>query len=211
MIDPFGLGSEWTNGVGGVSSLFHSGYSSSFACSAASMEYRASAQYQGDLMQYQYDRLSPGMQTVVEGASVAAMLFNIVAVAVDAEELLAPLSELSSLSSVSGVSGVTKAPSTALSTFRYTAEGETFIRYQSSNSAFTKITPSGGVMPGTFAAPASDGIIPLEQRVSTYNLPSPEISRPNVIILQPPKGTPIIGPRPVEGGPGNEVVFPFGY
>ena len=27
----------------------------------------------------------------------------------------------------------------------------------------------------------------------------------------PPPGTPIIGPRPVVGGTGNEVIFPMGY
>jgi RHS repeat-associated protein len=100
---------------------------------------------------------------------------------------------------------------TALSTYRVTQEGETFIRYESDNPAFTRITPSGGVTPGTFAAPASDGIIPVADRVPTYNLPSPEIPRPNVNILTPPAGTPIIGPRPVVGGPGNEVIFPMGY
>lgn len=100
---------------------------------------------------------------------------------------------------------------TALSTYRFTQEGETFIRYESANPAYTRITPSGGVTPGTYAAPASDGVIPLADRVPTYNLPNPEIPRPNVTILTPPAGTPVIGPRPVVGGPGNEVIFPEGY
>lgn len=98
-----------------------------------------------------------------------------------------------------------------LSPYRVTAPGETFIRYESANPAFTRITPSGGVTPGTFAAPASDGIIPLADRVPVYNLPSPRIPRPNVTILTPPPGTPVIGPRPVVGGAGNEVIFPMGY
>lgn len=100
--------------------------------------------------------------------------------------------------------------STALSTLRYTTEGETFLRYESADAAFSHITPSG-VTPRTFAAPVSDGLVPLEQRVSTYNLPNPEIPRPNVFTLRPPAGTPVIGPRPVMGGPGNEVLFPYGY
>jgi RHS repeat-associated protein len=101
--------------------------------------------------------------------------------------------------------------STALSTYRVTAPGETFIRYESGNPAFTRITPPGGVTPGTFAAPASEGIVPVAERVPTYNLPSPEIPRPNAITLTPPAGTPIIGPRPVAGGTGNEVNFWMGY
>lgn len=98
-----------------------------------------------------------------------------------------------------------------ISPYRVTAPGETFIRYESANPAFTKITPSGGVKPGTFAAPASDGFIPVADRVSVYNLPSPQITRPNTVTLTPPPETPIIGPRPVVGGTGNEVIFPRGY
>ena len=100
---------------------------------------------------------------------------------------------------------------TALSTYRVTTAGESFIRYESANPAFTRITPGGGVTPGTFAAPASDGIIPLADRAATYNLPTPQIPRPIVNTLTPPAGTPIIGPRPVVGGSGNEVIFPMGY
>ncbi len=99
---------------------------------------------------------------------------------------------------------------TALSPYRVTTAGETFIRYESANPLYTKITPSG-VKPGTFAAPASDGLIPVANRVPVYNLPSPQIPRLNAITLTPPPGTPIIGPRPVMGGTGNEVLFPIGY
>lgn len=103
------------------------------------------------------------------------------------------------------------APTTALSPYRVTTPGETFIRYESGNPSYTRITSTGGVKPDTFAAPASDGIVPVAERVTTYNLPSPEILRPNTITLTPPPGTPIIGPRPVAGGTGNEVNFWMGY
>jgi RHS repeat-associated protein len=99
----------------------------------------------------------------------------------------------------------------ALSTLRYTQEGETFLRYESDAPAFSRVTSSGGVTPGTFAAPASDGLVPISDRAAVYNLPNPEISRPNAITLQPPAGTAIIGPKPVEGGTGSEVIFPNGF
>jgi len=113
-------------------------------------------------------------------------------------------------SSLAAKSADTIAEGLRISPYRVTGPGETFIRYESANPAFTKITP-GGVKPGTFAAPASDGLIPVADRVPYYNLPSPQIPRPNAITLTPPPGTPIIGPRPVVGGPGNEVIFPMGY
>jgi RHS repeat-associated protein len=100
---------------------------------------------------------------------------------------------------------------TAVSEIRYTKAGETFIRYESANPAFSRITPSGGVTPGTYAAPASDGAVSLGQRVRAYNLPSPNIPRPKAVILTPPAGTPVIGPRTVVGGTGNEVIFPLGF
>ncbi len=101
--------------------------------------------------------------------------------------------------------------STALSTIRFTHSGETFYRYESGSSAFSRVTSSGGVTPETFAAPTSDGLVPIHLRVSTYKLPTPNIPRPNVINLRPSPGTAVIGPRSVVGGPGNEVMFPFGY
>ena len=100
---------------------------------------------------------------------------------------------------------------TALSTIRYTQPGETFIRYESTSPAFSRVTPTGGVTPGTYAAPASDGLVPVGERVSTYNLPSPDIPRPNAVFLRPPPGTPVIGPGNVVGGTGNEVIFPVGF
>jgi RHS repeat-associated protein len=99
----------------------------------------------------------------------------------------------------------------ALSTMRVTQPGETFYRYESGNPAFTRITASGGVTPETFVAPVSDGVVPIDLRASTYNLPNPQILRPTVRALGPPPGTAIIGPRSVVGGLGNEAMFPFGY
>jgi hypothetical protein len=100
---------------------------------------------------------------------------------------------------------------TAVSEIRYTQAGEQFIRYESANRAFSRVTPKRGVTPGTFAAPASDGLVPVGARISTYNLPSTDIPRTNHVLLNPPPGTPIIGPRTVVGGTGNEVIFPFGF
>jgi hypothetical protein len=104
-----------------------------------------------------------------------------------------------------------RATTTELSVIRYTHAGETFIRYESGNLAFSRVTASGGVTPGTYAAPASNGVVPIQLRASTYNLPTPDILRSNAIILHPSAGTPIIGPRSVVGGTGDEVIFPFGY
>jgi RHS repeat-associated protein len=99
---------------------------------------------------------------------------------------------------------------TALSTIRYTQEGESFVRYEGGNPAFTRVTPDGGLQPGTFAAPASDGIQPLGSLNGLYNLPNPEIPRAIYFQITPPMGTAVIGPSSVVGGTGSEVVFPFG-
>jgi RHS repeat-associated protein len=101
--------------------------------------------------------------------------------------------------------------SRALSTIRYTRPGETFFRYESNNPAFSRVTRSGGLRSGTYAAPVSDGLIPLSGRASVYNLPDPMILRTESFVLRPPPNTLIIGPKPVMGGTGNEVIFPFGY
>ena len=50
----------------------------------------------------------------------------------------------------------------------------------------------------------------MDQLSGTYNLPDPEIDRTQMFEIAPPTGTPIIGPQPVAGGTGNEVIFPFG-
>ena len=96
------------------------------------------------------------------------------------------------------------------SPYRYTQSGESFLRYESNNPAFSKVTPDGGLLPDTYAAPSSDGLLPQSLLNAQYKLPSPEIPRTNVYEITPPAGTPIIGPSPVAGGLGNEVVFPFG-
>jgi hypothetical protein len=69
--------------------------------------------------------------------------------------------------------------STALSTIRVTHPGETFYRYESGNPAFSRVASSGGVTPETFAAPASDGLVPIHLRASTYKLPSSNIPPPD--------------------------------
>jgi hypothetical protein len=93
---------------------------------------------------------------------------------------------------------------------RYTQEGESFLRYESSNSQFSKIGPNGEVAPGTFAAPSSDGKVDMNVLGQYYKLPDAQIPRTQMYEIRPPAGTPIIGPRPVPGGIGNEVVFPHG-
>src|SRR5207249_168065 len=100
--------------------------------------------------------------------------------------------------------------SSELSTIRFTQEGETFLRYESGNPAFTRVTEGGGLQPGTFAAPASEGVQPVESLEELYQVPHAEITRSTYFQIAPPKGTMIIGPRPLAGGTGNEVVFPFG-
>jgi hypothetical protein len=104
-----------------------------------------------------------------------------------------------------------KITTSAISEIRYTRAGEKFIRYETANPAFSRITANGGTKPGTFAAPVTDGLVPVGQRASTYNLPSPGLTRSSAVILEPPAGTAIIGPRTVRGGTGNEVFFPFGF
>jgi len=104
-----------------------------------------------------------------------------------------------------------RATASAISEIRYTQAGEKFIRYETANPAFSRVTANGGTKPGTYAAPASDGLLPVSRRASTYNLPSPGLSRSRAVILEPPAGTAIIGPRTVRGGTGNEVFFPFGF
>jgi RHS repeat-associated protein len=127
------------------------------------------------------------------------------------EEAPAALAGLGRLISKAFRASEAETTSTALSTIRVTQPGETFYRYETANPAFSRITSNGGVTPKTFAAPASDGVVPLELRVSSYNFPHPEIPRPIVRTLYPPPGAAIIGPRSVVEGTKNEVMFPFGY
>ena len=113
-------------------------------------------------------------------------------------------------SAATSTSSAASSTSTELSPYRYTQDGESFIRYESPTFP-SRITQSGGVTPNTYAAPVSDGLIPENLRNSYYNLPMPDILRPDVYYLNPSAGTPIIGPRPVIGGIGNEVNFWWGY
>lgn len=71
---------------------------------------------------------------------------------------------------VKTVTTAAKTAGTELSVLRYTQKGETFLRYESANPAFSRVTSGGGVTPGTFAASASDGLVPVAQRSSVYNL-----------------------------------------
>jgi hypothetical protein len=97
-----------------------------------------------------------------------------------------------------------------LSTYRLTQPGETFLRYESGNAAFSRVTGQGGLVPGTFVAPSSEGLLPQSALNLRYNLPSPEIPRVNVFEISPPAGTWVNGPKPVVGGTGYEVIFPYG-
>ena len=56
----------------------------------------------------------------------------------------------------------------ALNPIRFTQEGETFLRYESGNPAFSRVTPDGGLLPGTFVAPASEGVQPVESLNGLY-------------------------------------------
>jgi hypothetical protein len=121
------------------------------------------------------------------------------------------LLEPTPLGEVAASTALIQSESRALSTIRLTHPGERYIRYESNNAAFSRITSSGGVRLGTYAAPRSDGLVPVTRRASVYNLPDPMILRTETFLLRPPPNTLIVGPRPVAGGTGNEVLFPWGY
>ncbi|MGV3637524.1 MAG: hypothetical protein ACO1NQ_07735 [Flavobacteriales bacterium] len=110
--------------------------------------------------------------------------------------------------SVQSLRSATAAESNLPSIYRVTQPGESFIRYEAAN--MTRVTATGGVTPGTYAAPASDGLRLLDDVIPTYNLFRPEVPRVNYVQLTPPPGTLVVGPRPVAGGTGNEVLFPMG-
>jgi hypothetical protein len=104
----------------------------------------------------------------------------------------------------------TIAPGLRISPYRVTTAGETFPRFESSQLP-SRIAPNGGVAPGTFAGgQAADSTMGSYGASVNYNLPRPDIIRDVQYTITPPQGTWIIGPRPVAGGIGNEVVFPFG-
>jgi hypothetical protein len=104
-------------------------------------------------------------------------------------------------------SGTPQNTSTALSTHRFTSEGESSLRYESDALEYSRIGEDGSVAPGTFAAPATDGVQPQPALNGAYNLPNPEIPRTNVTEIKPPAGTLVVGPRSVQGGTGNEVIY----
>ena len=97
-----------------------------------------------------------------------------------------------------------------LSTYRLSQPGETFLRYETGNPAFSRVTAQGGLAPGTFVAPSSEGVLPQSALNLRYNLLSPEIPRVGVFQVSPPPGTWVVGPRSVVGGLGGEAMFPFG-
>jgi len=96
------------------------------------------------------------------------------------------------------------------STLRQTTPGEKFIRYESGHPRYSKVTSEGGLKPGTYTAPGSEGILPKSQLPSRYNLPDPQIPRNTYYEVTPPAGTWVEGPKPVMGGSGSEVIFPNG-
>ena len=96
------------------------------------------------------------------------------------------------------------------STLRQTGPGETFIRYESGHPRYTNVTPEGGLNPGTYTAPSSEGVLPQSQLPLRYNLPDPQIPRGVYYEVKPPAGTWVEGPKPVSGGTGSEVIFPYG-
>ena len=98
----------------------------------------------------------------------------------------------------------------ALSPYRLPTQGESFIRYETGHPDYTRVTAEGGAKPGTFAAPISEGILPQEQLAGIYNFPSPNLPRTEYYVITPAEIDWVIGPKPVMGGTGTEVEFPFG-
>ena len=104
----------------------------------------------------------------------------------------------------------TIAPDLRISPYRVTMVGETFPRFESSQIP-SRISPNGSVAPNTFAGGhAADSTLSSSSAIINYNLPRPDIIRDVRYMITPPQGTWIIGRRPVAGGIGDEVVFPFG-
>jgi len=70
--------------------------------------------------------------------------------------------------------------------FRYTWPSEGFLRYESNNIPYSRVTPSQGLRPGTFAALIESGIQPQPRLNQLYNLPTPEIPRSTYVEINPP-------------------------
>ena len=98
----------------------------------------------------------------------------------------------------------------AVSPYRVTTAGETFPRFESSLLP-SRIGNNGSVSPNTFAGgQAADASLNSYGANLNYNLPNPNLIRDVRYSITPPEGTWIIGPRPVAGGLGSEVIFPYG-
>lgn len=98
----------------------------------------------------------------------------------------------------------------SLSVLRRTGEGEEFVRFESGNPNFTKVTSEGGLKSGTFAAQKTAQSLNIGDLNVNFNLPDPNIARTDMFIIKPNVGTWIEGPRPVIYGTNSEVIFPFG-
>ena len=73
------------------------------------------------------------------------------------------------------------------------------------------MTPRRGVAPGTYAPPASDGLVPVGQRIGLTILQFQTSPNELCDAGAAPPGSLIIGARTVVGRTGSEVIFPFGF
>ena len=96
-----------------------------------------------------------------------------------------------------------------LSPYRIAGPDERFVRFEI-NPGLSKLTPSGGLAPDTYVAPASE--LPLARHAiyNRYQLPHPELPRGRMLYGIRAPGDLVVGPRPVSGGSGIEAHFPFG-
>ena len=97
------------------------------------------------------------------------------------------------------------APSNLPSVNRLSQPGETFFHYGYAEDA---VNFQGGLRPGGFATPNPN--LSGQGAQGVLNLAPGRVPRNAMYPVQPVPGTPIIGPRPVVGGSGYEVLFPNG-
>jgi len=97
-----------------------------------------------------------------------------------------------------------------LQDWHFPQPGESAYRYETGHPNYTRVTPQRGLTPGTYAAPSSEPLLSQKQLAIRYNLPSPDIPRTVRYNVNPGPLDVIVGPRPVAGGTGYEVYFPFG-